>query len=74
MTRDPRRLIARLAVAVAVIAADGRIDAAYLELVECYNPAKVVGFGMEFVALAVRKLAEVTVAFETVRAGQRGAM
>lgn len=52
----------------------GGIDAAYLELIERYNPAKVVGLGMEFVALAVHKLAEVTAAFETVRDAQRGVM
>jgi len=42
-----------------------RLDAAYLALVERYDPAKVADLGADFVALAVRKLAEVTAAFET---------
>ena len=42
------------------------VDAAYLELVERYNPSKVADLGAEFAALAVRRLAEATSAFETV--------
>jgi DnaJ-domain-containing protein 1 len=43
------------------------LDAAYLRLIERYNPAKVEDLGAELTALAVRKLAEATAAFETVR-------
>jgi uncharacterized tellurite resistance protein B-like protein len=42
------------------------VDAAYLGLVERYNPVKVASLGAEFAALAVRKLVEATAAFETV--------
>ena len=42
------------------------LDAAYLGLIERYNPARVADLGAEFAALAARKLAEVTAAFETV--------
>jgi uncharacterized tellurite resistance protein B-like protein len=42
------------------------LDAAYLSLVERYNPVKVAGLGAEFAALAVRKLVEATAAFEAV--------
>lgn len=42
------------------------LDATYLALVERYNPAKVADLGAEFAALAVRRLVEVTAAFETV--------
>jgi DnaJ-domain-containing protein 1 len=48
-------------------ASRARLEAAYLQLVERYNPAKVEDLGTEFTSLAVRKLAEVTAAFETVR-------
>jgi len=46
------------------------LDAAYLGLVERYNPVKVAGLGAEFAALAVRKLVEATAAFETVLEAQ----
>jgi uncharacterized tellurite resistance protein B-like protein len=49
------------------------LDAAYLGLVDRYNPAKVAGLGAEFAALAVRRLAEVTAAFETVLDARLGA-
>ena len=45
----------------------GRIDAAYLSLIERYSPLKVAALGSEFAALAVRKLAAITEAFEVVR-------
>jgi len=48
-----------------------RIDAAYLALVERYSPAKVAALGPEFVALTVHKLADLTVAFERLRAASR---
>jgi DnaJ-domain-containing protein 1 len=48
-----------------------RIDAAYLALVERYSPAKVTALGPEFVALTVHKLADLTVAFERLRAASR---
>jgi uncharacterized tellurite resistance protein B-like protein len=47
-------------------ASRAHLDATYLALVERYNPAKVADLGAEFAALAVRRLAEVTAAFETV--------
>jgi DnaJ-domain-containing protein 1 len=51
-----------------------RVDAAYMALVERYNPAQLAAFGPEFAVLAVRKLAELTAAFEVVRraAGREG--
>ena len=48
------------------------VDAAYLGLVERYNPVKVAGLGAEFAALAVRKLVEATAAFETVLEARLG--
>lgn len=44
------------------------LEAAYLRLVERYDPAKVGPLGAEFAALAVRRLMAITAAFETVRA------
>ncbi len=44
------------------------LNAAYRVLVERYDPAKVIELGPEFAALAVRKLAEITAAFEAVLA------
>ena len=40
------------------------LDAAYLTLVERYDPARVIAFGPEFVVLAVRRLSDVTAAYE----------
>jgi uncharacterized tellurite resistance protein B-like protein len=40
------------------------LDAAYLALVERYDPGKVTAFGPEFVVLAVRRLADITAAYE----------
>jgi len=48
-----------------------RIDAAYLALVERYDPAKVLAVGAEFVALTVHKLADLTAAFERLRVAAR---
>ncbi|HVO26600.1 MAG TPA: TerB family tellurite resistance protein [Candidatus Margulisiibacteriota bacterium] len=53
-------------------ASRSHLDAAYLGLVERYNPVKVAGLGAEFAALAVRKLVEATAAFETVLNAQLG--
>jgi DnaJ-domain-containing protein 1 len=47
--------------------ADG-LAAAYLAAVERYDPATVAALGPEFVVLAVRKLVELTDAFEEARA------
>ena len=41
-----------------------QIDAAYLELVDRYNPGHVVALGPEFVVLATRKLNVITNAYE----------
>lgn len=49
------------------------IESAYLRLVDRYNPAKVTDLGPDFAVLAVRKLAEVTTAFEAVRLSVRQA-
>jgi uncharacterized tellurite resistance protein B-like protein len=46
-------------------------ETAYLALVDRYNPTKVSELGADFAALAVRRLAEVTAAFEMVRAARR---
>ena len=43
------------------------IDAAYLRLVERYDPAKVAPLGADFAALAVRKLAALTELYEVAR-------
>jgi DnaJ-domain-containing protein 1 len=48
-------------------ASDEHLDAAYLALVDRYNPSKVGDLGPEFAVMAVRKLAEITGAFETIR-------
>ena len=53
-------------------ASRAHVDAAYLSLVERYNPAKVAGLGAEFAALAVRRLGEATAAFEAVLAVRFG--
>jgi uncharacterized tellurite resistance protein B-like protein len=42
-----------------------RLEAAYLALVQRYNPARMAELGVEFAVLAVRRLASVTAAFET---------
>lgn len=47
------------------------IDSAFLRLVDRYNPAKASDLGPDFAVLAVRKLAEVTSAFEAVRVSVR---
>jgi DnaJ-domain-containing protein 1 len=47
------------------------IEAAYRRLVERYNPAKVAALGGDFAALAVRKLAGITDAYDTVLASLR---
>ena len=44
------------------------VEAAYLAQVDRYNPAKVTSLGADFAALAVRKLTQLTAAFETIRA------
>lgn len=54
-------------------ASRAHLDAAYLGLVERYNPAHVAVLGAEFAALAVRKLVAVTTAFETVINARLGA-
>jgi tellurite resistance protein len=45
-----------------------RLEAAYLAAVERYDPAKVMPLGADFVRLSIRKLAELTDAFDEVRA------
>ena len=48
-----------------------RIDAAFLDRVQRYNPAKVGELGPEFAALAVRRLAAITDAYEIAVTGVR---
>jgi DnaJ-domain-containing protein 1 len=43
-----------------------QVNAAYLRLVEHYNPAKITDLGPEFARLAVHRLADVTAAYEAV--------
>jgi uncharacterized tellurite resistance protein B-like protein len=52
-------------------AARSRIDAAFLDRVQRYDPAKVGELGPEFAALAVRRLAVITDAYEVAIAGVR---
>ena len=42
------------------------LDEAYRRLVERYDPSKVIELGADFAALAVRKLGELTDAYEIV--------
>ena len=49
-----------------------RLETAYLEMVDRYNPAKVVDLGGDFAVMAVRKLVDVTMAFEMIRARRQG--
>lgn len=48
-----------------------RIEAAFLDRVQRYDPAKVGELGPEFAALAVRRLAAITDAYEVAIAGTR---
>ncbi len=48
-----------------------QIDAAYLELVDRYQPGHVLNLGPEFVVLAVRKLGKATIAYEAALASLR---
>lgn len=48
-----------------------QIDAAYLELVDRYQPGHVLNLGPEFVVLAVRKLGKATSAYEAALASLR---
>jgi hypothetical protein len=48
------------------------VDAAYLALVERWDPRAVAPMGAEFVALAVRKIAAATRAWEAVTAASPG--
>jgi uncharacterized tellurite resistance protein B-like protein len=50
------------------------VDAAYLAIIERYNPAKLFDLGTDFAALAIRRLARTTAAFETIRAAQSAAL
>jgi DnaJ-domain-containing protein 1 len=61
---DPSLENAYRLLGVAPGASRALIESAYLGLVERYNPAKVIDLGPEFAALAVRRLSEVTSAFQ----------
>jgi len=65
---DPRLEQAYRTLSLEAGAGRARVDAAYLGLVQRYNPAKVIELGPEFAALAVHRLADITAAFETARA------
>jgi len=78
LTVGRRRPVSSVAVAqarrVLGVNANARVDAveaAYRRLVERYNPAKVAALGGDFAALAVRKLAGITDAYDTVLAALR---
>lgn len=71
---DERRVEVRRALAVLGLepgAVLGRIDEAFLECVQRYDPAKVGELGPEFAALAVRRLAAITDAYEVAIAAVR---
>ncbi|HVN83426.1 MAG TPA: TerB family tellurite resistance protein [Candidatus Binatia bacterium] len=67
VARDPGLERALCVLGLSSNADRARVDAAYLDLVTRYNPTKVIDLGVEFVALAIRKLAMITEAFEYVR-------
>jgi len=52
-------------------ASRAQVDAAYLALVERFDPSRVVDLGPEFVVLAVRKLSRLTAAYEAAVAALR---
>lgn len=54
------------------VASSADIEAAYLRLVDRYDPAKMAPLGAEFVALAARKLAAITELYELARNAARG--
>jgi DnaJ-domain-containing protein 1 len=62
---DPQ--VGRALLVLGLDSLDGRaeLDSSYRRLVERYDPAKVLELGPDFAALAVRKLAEVTDAYQT---------
>jgi len=62
---DPRVANACRVLGVSVGADRCQLEAAYAALLERYNPSKAMALGAEFAALAVRKLSEITAAFET---------
>jgi DnaJ-domain-containing protein 1 len=53
-------------------ASPAEVDAAYLRLVEQYDPAKVAPLGADFVVLAVRKLAALSDLYEVARHAAKG--
>jgi uncharacterized tellurite resistance protein B-like protein len=62
--RDSAEALALLGLHAGATAEDA--TTAYLQLVERYDPLKVAPLGVEFVVLAVRRLADVTAAYERV--------
>jgi DnaJ-domain-containing protein 1 len=65
------RVAPRVGEALALLGLDasarrGDLDDAYRRLVDRYDPAKVIELGPEFAALAIRKLGELTDAYEIV--------
>jgi len=66
---DPVTERARRLLGVGPDASAEEIDAAYLAQVGRFNPAGVVAMGPEFVALAVRRLADATAAWELLGGG-----
>lgn len=47
------------------------VEAAYLQLVERHDPARLAPFGADFVSLAVRELSAITESYERARAAAR---
>lgn len=63
-TADATRAFALLGLDAAATRAD--LDDHYRRLIERYDPVKVIDLGSDFAALAIRKLAELTDAYELV--------
>jgi DnaJ-domain-containing protein 1 len=61
---DPRLSRALLVLGLGSLTGRADLDASYRRHVERYDPAKVLELGPDFAALAVRKLAEVTDAYQ----------
>jgi DnaJ-domain-containing protein 1 len=61
---DDRLAHARRVLDAEPAATRAEIEASYRRLIERYNPAKVIDLGPDFAALAVRKLAQATEAYQ----------
>lgn len=66
------RVLALEALGLGATATPAEVDAAYLRLVERYDPAKVAALGAEFVVLVVEKLADLTSLYRVARHASDG--